>query len=385
MQGLYGPYTLTERVLQRIWLKQDLCAADLRTVSGKQLRVLNSGRWNLLGGPDFKGARLELDGDECLGDVEVHFNWRDWYAHGHELNPEFNQVILHVVLHHGAVKPKAVDLLSGQSPETLVLMPYLEQDLEAYATELALLEMEQLDELEWVSRFRSCPLSVRWSLIHSHATKRWQQKLGYAQRRLERQEWSVACHQSCLEVLGYHRNREPMARIAGQFSLEEFVNLTAEELYASQAGRWRLQGTRPANHPKLRIQQYQQVLARLPNWPVEVLEWLRALPVLEGAYGTRQYRQTVDLRRWIDALRVERFGGVISSSRFNTLILDALLPLATAAGVRDFQGYWFHWPAGDLPDSLRRFLKHAGLTSAKQPMCNGLGQGALSLFIHQGS
>ena len=74
IQGLYGPFTLTERVVQKIWLRQDFATAGLLTVSGKSLVVKDAGRWNLQEGPDFKEARLIVDGVEIVGDVEVHFN-----------------------------------------------------------------------------------------------------------------------------------------------------------------------------------------------------------------------------------------------------------------------------------------------------------------------
>ena len=81
IQGLYGPFSLSERVLQKIWLKGDMDQTQLRTVSGKTLRVLDPGRWNLLEGPDFLEARLELDGQKLVGDVEVHFHTSDWQLH----------------------------------------------------------------------------------------------------------------------------------------------------------------------------------------------------------------------------------------------------------------------------------------------------------------
>lgn len=77
MQGLYGPFILTERVVQKIWFRQDFATQGLVTVSGKSIHVKDPGRWNLQEGPDFKEARLLVDGVELDGDVEVHFNVTD--------------------------------------------------------------------------------------------------------------------------------------------------------------------------------------------------------------------------------------------------------------------------------------------------------------------
>ncbi|MDP4879876.1 MAG: DUF2851 family protein, partial [Opitutales bacterium] len=67
IQGLYGPFTLSERVVQKIWLRQDFETSDLTTVSGQSVVVKDPGRWNLLGGPDFKEARLVIDGQSVVG------------------------------------------------------------------------------------------------------------------------------------------------------------------------------------------------------------------------------------------------------------------------------------------------------------------------------
>ena len=53
IQGLYGSFSLSERILQKIWLQGDFDQSTLRTESGKRLRVIDPGRWNLLEGPDF--------------------------------------------------------------------------------------------------------------------------------------------------------------------------------------------------------------------------------------------------------------------------------------------------------------------------------------------
>lgn len=66
-------------------------------LNGASLRVLSSGRWNRMAGPDFRNAKLELNGTVLRGDVEVHGKTSDWIAHGHGGDPAYSGVILHVV------------------------------------------------------------------------------------------------------------------------------------------------------------------------------------------------------------------------------------------------------------------------------------------------
>jgi hypothetical protein len=386
IQGLYGPFTLSERVVQKIWLRQDFETSDLTTVSGQSVVVKDPGRWNLLGGPDFKEARLVIDGQSVVGDVEVHFTASDWYAHGHERNPEFNQVVLHVVLHEEKQASALVKTLSGKEPELLVLLPRLERDLESYAIDEALLELEQVDDLEWVARFLEKPLEERRDVVDARARERWEQKLAFARKRLESAGWAEACHQLCLEVLGYSRNRAPMSQIALQYpmSASEWSTLDAATLFDLQVDRWRLSGLRPANHPRKRLEQYLQLLQHDRQWSETLRQVLSKAASVSESVTTTVVRRSLSFPERSDAIRMELFGGIIGEKRFNTMMVDAFLPLATAAGMIDGFPYWLHWWPGDSPVALSRFLKHGQLTSRQQPLTNGLIQGALALSLNRG-
>ena len=99
MQGLYGPFSFPEKLLQKIWLRGDFERAAAVTTDGRQVRVMHPGKWNLLGGPDFRGARLRLgDGPELTGDIELHLRAADWVAHAHAQDRNYDGVVLHVVL-----------------------------------------------------------------------------------------------------------------------------------------------------------------------------------------------------------------------------------------------------------------------------------------------
>jgi hypothetical protein len=386
IQGLYGPFTLTERVVQKIWLRQDFATSDLLTVSGKTLVIKDPGRWNLQEGPDFKEARLILDGDELVGDVEVHFNVSDWHNHQHELDRNFDRVVLHLVLHPERRNPNPVVTSKGYVPECLYLMPLLNRDLETYAMDEALLELEQQDELEWVAQFIQRPVEQRLQILRERAMARWAQKLNYAQQRLQSEGWEAACHSYALEVLGYSRNRAPMLRLAAEYPLAALRSddVDADELFAAEAPHWKLNGLRPANHPRRRLGQYLEVVQQQPHWPERLADCLKTFPRVEVDPPTSVFRKTVELPKRRAALSESIFSGAIAEKRLNTMVVDAILPLATAAGILDGFPYWMHWPPGDGPDALRRFLKHAGVTNRQNPQNNGWNQGALALFLERG-
>ena len=62
------------------------------------MRVLHPGFRSVEGGPDFRGAVLQIgEGQTCSGDVEVDVRSSGWRAHGHDINPAFEKVVLQVV------------------------------------------------------------------------------------------------------------------------------------------------------------------------------------------------------------------------------------------------------------------------------------------------
>jgi hypothetical protein len=269
----------------------------------------------------------------------------------------------------------------------LVLLPYLHCDLEAYAMDEALVEMERICEHPDLSWFSELPEAQRVDLLREQAQSRWRQKLAFAKKRLEGAGWEEVCHQYGLEVLGYARNREPMSRIALRYPLAAFVGLSADGLFAEPDLNWRLDGLRPANHPRLRLKQYLDLVSRRPDWPLALKRALAHWPMPEGMHSTRAFRKATGLNRLLEDLRGSVLSGTIGPTRCNTLVADAFLPLAGVLGWLDPEAcfeYWWHGPLGDCPEVARRLLRQSGVVHPRQPLCNGLHQGALGLFMARG-
>ena len=127
---------LEERLLQTIWAQQLLEAGGMRLVDGTPLRILDPGRWNGSGGPDFREARLMLGERTLTGDVEIHIEGEDWRNHGHHRDLDYNGVILHVVLRNagGATHDEAHN--GGRIPR-FELEPYIFPDLETLRKSLS--------------------------------------------------------------------------------------------------------------------------------------------------------------------------------------------------------------------------------------------------------
>jgi Protein of unknown function (DUF2851) len=81
-----------------MWKGKLLALRKMTTVEGRDLQIIEWGNLNYNQGPDFSNAKIILDGVSLFGDIELHLQSRDWFRHGHHLDPHYNNVILHVVL-----------------------------------------------------------------------------------------------------------------------------------------------------------------------------------------------------------------------------------------------------------------------------------------------
>ncbi|WP_317042133.1 DUF2851 family protein [Zobellia sp. OII3] len=88
---------MREDLLHFIWKYKKLRLSDLRTSQGESLSIIDFGRHNHLAGPDFFNAQIDIGGQVWAGNVEMHLKSSDWYAHHHEQDTNYNNVILHVV------------------------------------------------------------------------------------------------------------------------------------------------------------------------------------------------------------------------------------------------------------------------------------------------
>lgn len=383
IQGLYGAFSVSERLLQKIWLRQDAAFSGAHTCSGKRIEVLHLGRWNHGAGPDFKAAHLQIDDQSLQGDIEVHFHASDWQAHGHHQDANFDQVILHLVLFPPKVMPQAVRTLRGREPECLAMLPLLHDDLEAYASDEALRDLESRQHPDWMQSLLDQSRANCWQQIRALAKLRWQQKVHFARKRLESTTWSEACHQVCLEVLGYRHNRAVMAKLALQYPLAGLsVDAhAAEAWFAAFAAEWVRVGMRPSNQPKLRLQQYQQLIQHAPLWPEALQKILLEWQAFPADFSTGQFRQRAQLAYLRKAIAIDVMGARIPQGKLDAIICDALLPLAEAAGLLDAYAYWLHWPAANCPEKIVHRIRQAQLTDREHPLSNGLVQGLLAFAM----
>lgn len=218
-----------EKLLQAVWQHQRLKRGELKTAAGQSLRVLHPGFASLEGGPDFRGAVLRLgDAPPVSGDVEIDLLPGNWHAHGHDKNPNFKNVILHVVWEGAGVHPSASR--AGNNPDKLkfelqpepAVLP-LKNFLDAPVAELAL-ALENESGLPEALRGR-CSAPLRESneaqlaeILHAAAKVRFENKAAAMLARAKVCGWEQVLWENLFRALGYKHNTWAMQNLAEQRS-----------------------------------------------------------------------------------------------------------------------------------------------------------------------
>ncbi len=88
---------MKEQLFHFIWQHKLYNTKELTTTDGSQLQILEVGKHNKDGGPDFLQAKIKIDDVVLLGNIELHIHTSDWKLHNHTDDKKYQNIILHVV------------------------------------------------------------------------------------------------------------------------------------------------------------------------------------------------------------------------------------------------------------------------------------------------
>jgi hypothetical protein len=127
---------MKEEFLHYLW-KYSLYNKDrLTDPDGNRILVIHPGLYNRDSGPDFFNARISIGGTLWAGNVEIHTLSSHFDVHGHQKDPAYNNVILHIVAKNDRTvfNSKGEELLTAEIEydpdlyeryESLVNNPYI--------------------------------------------------------------------------------------------------------------------------------------------------------------------------------------------------------------------------------------------------------------------
>ncbi len=215
---------IPESVVAQIWQRQLVKKKALVTSDGQLVEVIYPGRANRSGGPDFRGAIIAIRDEFLRGDVEVHLRSSGWQAHGHDRNPAFSGVILHVVMWDDT--PCSRRPREGKPIPILPLYRCLQAPLEKILWKVAQPPVSN-DPCAGV-RHRLGGESLE-RVLDDLGEARFRDKVARFRDGLSIGEAGQVLYEGLMEALGYSKNKEAFRELAQRLPLRAMEGLVRDQ------------------------------------------------------------------------------------------------------------------------------------------------------------
>ena len=273
-----------EKLYHYLW-KSGIRGKDFRDVDGQHIEVLDPGIHNDDAGPDFFNSKLKIGGVEWVGNIEIHVKASDWFRHGHDSDPAYENVVLHVV----GVSDKRIHRPDGSLiPQVEFTFPekffntyaFLSEDVARIKCASLLAGLPALNKTDWLETLaveRLQQKATRIKEIFNSTNGDWEQTgfillargLGFG---LNGDPFELLAKSLPLRILHHHSDNlfQLEALLFGQAAMldatmymfdEYFQSLCREYYFLSRKyglrpqrpGLWKYLRTRPQNFPHRRI------------------------------------------------------------------------------------------------------------------------------------
>lgn len=195
--------------------------------------VLDPGLYNEDAGPDFTAAKLLINQQKWIGNVEIHVKASDWKRHHHDGDAAYDTIILHAV----GVDDMRIRRKDGNVvPQYVITVPP-----EAFAT-FARLDNNMRD-IRCEGMISGVPSMVADCWVESLGVERLQDKASHVIDIYNScgKDWQQTCFVILARALGFGLNSDPLEQLAKSVSLNILARhsdsiLQLEAILFGQAG-----------------------------------------------------------------------------------------------------------------------------------------------------
>ena len=344
---------MPEILLHYIWQQGLWAGLEQSTNDGLPIEILSVGQHNRDAGPDFSNVHLRINGQEWVGNVEIHVRASDWRKHRHHTNPAYDNVILHVVCHDDEQAYNS----RGEALTQCTL--HYPQQHDYLSTMLR--SAQQMD-----SAYANIPCSQQLLLMPDLLSKGWRDMLLEERWRCKREaiqrllkithnDWATAFYITLAHNFGFHTNSLPFESLALQTPLSYILkhrnslfqvtamllgqsgllNVTSTDttekealwseylflqkkfnLIPIDAKMWKRARMRPQNFPEVRIRQFAQLICQT--------EWLFSKVLqAQNINQLRDLLQLTDIEHHHPTLQLP---SKIGRASLDILLINTLLP-----------------------------------------------------------
>lgn len=115
---------MTEKLLQYLWNYKVFKHFNFKDIEGNSVEIIHFGKCNKNAGPDFLDAKIKINGLLIAGNIELHVRSSDWIFHNHTHDPNYQNIILHVIFQHDI----EISVLSDKNVPALELKNYIDEN-----------------------------------------------------------------------------------------------------------------------------------------------------------------------------------------------------------------------------------------------------------------
>ena len=208
---------MKEEFLHYVWNNGFFKTEELRTTLNQPIKIVSKGFHNHNAGPDFSNAKIVIDDILWVGNIEMHKASSDWYAHGHEKDPAYDNVILHIVYEDNMPVYNSNNV---QIP-TLVLSKYVYKGL-----------IKNYNKLLKTKAILRCQNDIgnidKFTVIHYKYRlffERLEDKYTIVKGLLNQSnnDWNVVMYETLLKYFGGNVNKEAFEMLAKYLSYQIFI------------------------------------------------------------------------------------------------------------------------------------------------------------------
>jgi len=210
------PLTVPESRVLALWRSAIQRRVDLVTEDNEPVRIIYPGRPNDDRGADLRDAVIATRRGLFKGDIEIHVKSTGWRSHRHHEDPAYNRVILHVVYRQDTGGAPALQH-GGEAP-TLALHHYAEEQAGRRITSVFSPVVP--------AACRADPASVG-GLLDKAGEARFLAGVAHFQEEALPAGHGQALYRGIMTALGYSKNKEAMAGLAGHMPLRELENISS--------------------------------------------------------------------------------------------------------------------------------------------------------------
>ncbi len=227
------------------------------------IEVIHPGKINRGQGPDFLDAKIRIGNVLMAGSVEIHHKTSQWVQHGHQNDPHYKNVILHVVFSHNENATPNLPVLELEERISMNLLERYETLMGSSAFIACSSSIQRINSITWTA----------WKdrLIAERLTRKALQVFTFLEQNKSHWEetlwWMLSRH------FGSVTNADAFESIARSLPLNLLCRhqhnlVQLEALLLGQAGL--LENNFQDHHPKQLRQEYQFLKRKYDLKPVPV-------------------------------------------------------------------------------------------------------------------